>query len=310
MCSPSCVQYILLTFLYLLIHIHRSQCQLPFSGPLSIRDFAVSPETNFNFDLSLIIPIPVLGNYTIDIEFKLPMKFRFMNSTIESKPIKIPYFLIPDPKPITFDLTNHNSYYSYQQDPYNYDSTYYDSDYNTPEPYYESIQPVVNENRRNLLLSEKKVNSYNNNNNRVSRKKFQNESQYNARRTNMTNAIRYYHRRHKRSLSEASVQHRMDLFTVIEETLNQYGFDGSTCICRAICELAEMEFLIESPAHEVIEHLLRVSRSHDPDGILVDYLEAEKYGHQSFKSNTLNACSKRYSNCPFSVFDRNIPSQH
>lgn len=36
-----------------------------------------------------------------------------------------------------------------------------------------------------------------------------------------------------------------------------YGFDGHNCIKKAICELAETPLLIETPIHEIIEHILR-----------------------------------------------------
>lgn len=73
----------------------------------------------------------------------------------------------------------------------------------------------------------------------------------------MNETLRFYHQRHKRSVAESSAQHRLDLFAVFEETLNQYGVNGQACVCRAICEIAEMELIIESPLHEAVEHLLR-----------------------------------------------------
>ena len=56
--------------------------------------------------------------------------------------------------------------------------------------------------------------------------------------------------------------------------------------------------LIESPLHEVLEHILMVSRSYDEEGILHDYMEAETYGESG------KDCAVKYSSCAFSIFRR------
>ena len=259
--------YFLAVIFFLFLTTAKLQPSAMAQSSFPIRTFAFTSDTSFNFDLNLVIPIPVIGNITVEIEFDLPLRFRFLNSSVAYMPIKIPYFILPDPKPITIDLThnsNHDqSYYSYDQDPFNYDS-YYAPEYNSP--YYDSSQTWVDTNRRNLLSSGNKKKSTKNllpNGKRRKSKKNPKQSKKNEfinqqqRGVNFNETFRYYHRRHKRSVAEASAQHRIDLFTVIEETLNMYGFDGQACVCRAVCEIAEMHFLIESPAHEAVEHLLR-----------------------------------------------------
>lgn len=254
------------------------------SSVFPVRTFAFTSDTSLHFDLNLVIPIPLVGNVTVDIEVDLPLRVRFMNNSIAYKPIKIPYLILPDPKPITIDLRKPdysygNNYYSYNQDPYSYDSS--SSAYYAPDdssPYYDSSssssdgQTWIDANRRNLLFSStKKTKKSPKSGKRLpagkrtkkKSKKYSNKGgggdglHANRRSSNFTEAFQYYHRRHRRSVAESSAQHRLDLFTVFEETLNMYGLDGPACVCRAICEMAEMELLIESPVHEAIEHLLR-----------------------------------------------------
>lgn len=60
--------------------------------------------------------------------------------------------------------------------------------------------------------------------------------------------------------------------------------------------MADTPMLVESPLHEVIEHILTVSRSYDEEGLLQDYMEAEVWGKSG------KDCADKYSSCGFSIF--------
>ncbi|XP_054160217.1 uncharacterized protein LOC128958394 [Oppia nitens] len=112
------------------------------------------------------------------------------------------------------------------------------------------------------------------------------------------NASPYFatHQAIKRSLDAAAAQHRYDLFNSIGDTLERYGIDGRNCIYRAICELATTPLLIESSLHEILEHILDVSRSYDEEGLLEEHLMAQQYGKEG------KDCAQKYSSCGFSIF--------
>ncbi|KAI2798934.1 hypothetical protein BLOT_012551 [Blomia tropicalis] len=108
----------------------------------------------------------------------------------------------------------------------------------------------------------------------------------------------YNHPKHqisKRSLAAQSNQHRYEIFQSIENSLERYGYNGKQCLLKAICQLAQRELLIETPFHEILEHLLTVSRGIDEHNILEPYSNAERLGEQQ------HDCISTYS-CPFSLF--------
>ncbi|KAF7492166.2 hypothetical protein SSS_08100 [Sarcoptes scabiei] len=116
-------------------------------------------------------------------------------------------------------------------------------------------------------------------------------------------------RRYQKHFAKMTTSHRLEIFSIIEQTLDGYGFNGQQCICRAICELAEMDLLIESPIHFIIQHLLRIKTSDFFEEIVPEvYSKAERFGskHSGRKNSELHytLCAKRYAQCPFTIFDR------
>lgn len=239
-----------------------------------LRNLAVTAGSEFTFDVSFEITIPSEGDAQVTLEFDLSITVTFSNSSIYFTPIKIPYLIAPETRPIVFEIGSEKKY---EQPPpkYPYDPYSYDAYYGQGSPYF---QPVDSE-RRNLLIpsdrssssptsktiawGKSKVNSISKKKKKrkKSRKKTSSFSAADAKRTEMarnyTRQAQDHHYRNRRSLAAASAQNRADLFSMISQTMEHYGLDGQACVCRAICELAELEMLIESPIHEIIEHILR-----------------------------------------------------
>ena len=255
--------------LVLILCFGYSETQQTLYGMNNLRNLAITTDTTFKLDISISIPI-MIGNVSVMIDMDLDLEVAFMNHSIQYMPIKIPYLIMPEAKPIVVDLTNkyHHNYYgqnAYDDSMYSYDS-YYGTD--QVSPYFESSSMGGNRRyssgsraRRKDDLPKKKSKSkqmYGQAIGRTRKGPSNRASYYNQqRRRALTEQLSQHYGRHKRSLAAASAQHRADLLNVLATILDRYGLDGQACLCRAICELVEMDFLIESPLHEVLEHLLR-----------------------------------------------------
>lgn len=83
----------------------------------------------------------------------------------------------------------------------------------------------------------------------------------------------YVHKMVRRQASRVASQHRRDIFRGIVSSLvslltvsrlvanslslqEEFGIDGTACVCRFICQLSHAPLLIETPLHEVLEHVL------------------------------------------------------
>lgn len=190
-----------------------------------LRNLAITSDSSFKLDISVSIPIQLPSDAEVSIDLDLPIEINFMNHSIIYKPISIPYFVWP--KPFEIDLSG-------EHNPYKYD--YYPEPEDSYSPYFQQRSS------RDRIVKKKRK--------KVKQKKL-------SKKEMATKEIKHHYRRHKRSLASHAAQHRSELFAIFEHTLNWYGFDGNACLCRAICEMAEVDFLIESPLHEVLEHLLR-----------------------------------------------------
>lgn len=65
----------------------------------------------------------------------------------------------------------------------------------------------------------------------------------------------YIHHLVKRHTTKTAVQHRRDIFFTIISSLEELGVDGWSCIHRIICQLSHSPLLMETPIHEVIQHI-------------------------------------------------------
>lgn len=235
-----------------------------------LRNLAVTANSEFTFDVNFEITIPSEGDAQVTLEFDLSITVSFSNSSISFTPIKIPYLIAPEPRPIVFEIGGEKKY-EYEPPKYPYDPYSYDAYYGQGSPYF---QPVDGE-RRNLLVSPEKFSQtsktiawgkskLNKSMKKKKKKKSKKKTSFSSitarnleMARNYTKQAQDHHYRNRRSLAASSAQNRADLFSMISQTMEHYGLDGQACVCRAICELAEMEMLIESPVHEIIEHILR-----------------------------------------------------
>lgn len=203
------------------------------------RNLAFVSNSTFKLDISFSIPIPMLGDAEVSIDLDATIEVNFLNQSIVFKPVEVPYLIWPEAKPIEIDLTGNqgHKYNNYDHDPY------YGNEDNSYAPYF---QP------RNLI--DKRIGPIRQ---MKSSKPIRKRKDSVKGIKNIVQQLNKYLRRHKRNVATVSAQHRSDLFTFFEDILAQYGVEGEACICRAVCELVEVDFLIESPLHEIIEHLLR-----------------------------------------------------
>lgn len=247
----------------------------------ALRGLIISSSSTFNLDLDFEIPIPGLGDVEITVNFGLPLSISLANSSLAFRPIEIPYLIMPEPKPIVFDIPGMPKKKKkrpmpvYEHDPYSYDpyfdstSPYFDAQYqhslSSQQPYGMKRQDKKSQNKSPKKKKNKhsKTNLKHSKNATMKSQKDRISSRSDLldfsdpRRDHPMKRFHLNRYRNKRSLAVDSALHRSDLFTIVSETLDNYGFDGRSCVCRAVCEMAEMDLLIETVGHEVIEHLLR-----------------------------------------------------
>ncbi|XP_072764490.1 uncharacterized protein [Anoplolepis gracilipes] len=96
-------------------------------------------------------------------------------------------------------------------------------------------------------------------------------------------------------------RHRRDLYNKLEIIMNAMGFDGRTCILRALCEASQR---LMPKGNTLIEEMMRISFSlplarvfsFEP-GEHRTYTQAHKAGHEG------KDCAAMFSGCSFSLID-------
>ncbi|XP_066585098.1 uncharacterized protein [Prorops nasuta] len=108
-------------------------------------------------------------------------------------------------------------------------------------------------------------------------------------------------------------RHRRDLYSKLEVIMNAMGFDGRSCVLRALCEASQR---LVPKGNSLIEEMMRISFSLPLKRVLSfepeehrTYTEAHKAGHEG------RDCVAMFPSCSFSLIDMalgryNAPSNH
>ncbi|KAI1301538.1 hypothetical protein HDE_02976 [Halotydeus destructor] len=269
-----------------------------------VRRFIFTKDSQVSFDLELMIPIPMLGSIDVKAIFGIPLTVTMQNDTFTWNPISIPYIVMPPPpEPIAIPLPAYpppvlpNHYPSYNP----YQNQYQQQSYAQPNPYPQ--QPNAYQNAAmdpSHQASQRRwnVQPYQRSfvpQSQTSNEQQQQASQENEKLHNYVDPNLFHHRMQRHTRAAANI-HRLDLFTSLASSLSEYGLDGKSCILQSICQLAQAPLLIETPLHEVLEHILTVSRGHDEDSLMMEYFDAETQGRSHAD------CKKVYDGCGYSFF--------
>ncbi|KAK0093918.1 hypothetical protein PV326_012342 [Microctonus aethiopoides] len=110
----------------------------------------------------------------------------------------------------------------------------------------------------------------------------------------------YYYRRSDYDYFKR--RHRRELYNKLEVIMNAMGFDGRSCILRALCEASQR---LMPRGNTLVEEMMRIAfslplkralLSHEPNEHHI-YTEAHRNGHNSV------SCSNMYTGCSFSLID-------
>ncbi|XP_034935102.1 uncharacterized protein [Chelonus insularis] len=116
----------------------------------------------------------------------------------------------------------------------------------------------------------------------------------------LDNRKKYYYR--KSDLDYFKRRHRRELYNKLEVIMNAMGFDGRSCILRALCEASQR---LMPKGNTLVEEMMRIAFSlplkrillpHEPEEHEI-YTNAHRAGYDSVR------CDAMFSGCSFSLID-------
>ncbi|XP_015110329.1 uncharacterized protein LOC107036710 [Diachasma alloeum] len=117
---------------------------------------------------------------------------------------------------------------------------------------------------------------------------------------NLDDGKKYYYR--KSDYDYIKRRHRRELYNKLEVIMNAMGFEGRTCIQRALCEASQR---LMPKGNTLVEEMMRIAFSLPLKRVLLSHEPVEHHtyteAHRAGRKGT--RCDTMFSGCPFSLID-------
>ncbi|KAL7640223.1 UNVERIFIED_CONTAM: hypothetical protein RMT77_009637 [Armadillidium vulgare] len=92
-----------------------------------------------------------------------------------------------------------------------------------------------------------------------------------------------------------SLTDRLSIYGAVESLFSHFGFNGRSCVLRAICESNEYSIIVDGIVAEIVTLILELTWSFG-DATSQEYFEAKEYGR------IYGDCESRFWECTISLF--------